>query len=159
MNTHNKLFALLLAPVLMAAPVVAHAQQGPQQGGGNQGGYRGGDNHGGPGGGNHGGPGGNHGGPGGPNGGPRGNWHDDRAHWNNYYRNDAMRWAGRRGRPRFYSGYRIPRSYSIQPVPPGYYNGYAALPPGYSYGYYDGYVVSYNPVTRIIADVLDLATR
>jgi hypothetical protein len=31
-------------------------------------------------------------------------------------------------------------------------------PPGYQYGYYDGYVVAYDPTTRIIADVLDLVT-
>jgi hypothetical protein len=27
---------------------------------------------------------------------------------------------------------------------------------GYQYGYYGGYVVAYNPATRIVADVLDL---
>jgi hypothetical protein len=42
-------------------------------------------------------------------------------------------------------------------VPRSYWGG-TPPPPGYTYGYYDGYVVSYNPATRIIADVLDLAT-
>jgi len=90
---------------------------------------------------------------------PQRNWRDDRGGWNNHYRNDAMRWRGRRDRPRFYAGYKIPPSYAIQPVPTGYYSGYAPLPNGYRYGYYDGYVVTYNPVTRIIADVLDLAAQ
>lgn len=26
------------------------------------------------------------------------------------------------------------------------------------YGYYDGYMVAYNPTTRIIADVMDLVS-
>jgi hypothetical protein len=42
----------------------------------------------------------------------------------------------------------VPQAY-WQNVPP---------PPGYQYGYYDGYVVAYNPTTRIIADVMDLVT-
>ena len=29
-------------------------------------------------------------------------------------------------------------------------------PPGYRLGYYDGYVVAYDPTTQIVADVLDL---
>jgi len=30
------------------------------------------------------------------------------------------------------------------------------LPRGYRLGYYDGYVVAYDPTTQIVADVLDL---
>ncbi|HTR66715.1 MAG TPA: hypothetical protein VMH85_13135 [Terriglobales bacterium] len=31
-------------------------------------------------------------------------------------------------------------------------------PPGYVFGYMDGYCVAYNPTTRAIADVIDLAS-
>jgi len=31
-------------------------------------------------------------------------------------------------------------------------------PPGYVFGYIDGYCVAYNPTTLLIADVIDLAT-
>jgi len=51
----------------------------------------------------------------------------------------------------------IPRNYVIRAVPQIYWQG-APPPPGYQYGYYDGYVVAYNPTTRIVADVLDLVT-
>jgi hypothetical protein len=74
-----------------------------------------------------------------------------------HYRSDAMRWRGRRNRPRFYRGMAIPRGYVIQQVPPGYWQGGPPPPPGYQYGYYDGYVVAYDPTTRIVADVLDIA--
>ena len=46
----------------------------------------------------------------------------------------------------------------IQPGPPTYWQGVPPPPPGYQYGYADGYVVAYDPTTRIIADVLDLVT-
>ncbi len=66
-----------------------------------------------------------------------------------------MRWRGRR-RPAFVPGYVIPRAYAIEPVPQAYWAGQPPPPPGYQYGYYDGYVVAYDPTTRIIADVMDL---
>ncbi|MEK6398276.1 MAG: hypothetical protein V4734_09340 [Terriglobus sp.] len=75
-----------------------------------------------------------------------------------YYRNDAMRWRNNRRRPNFRPGYAIPRSYVIRPVPRSYWGGMQPPPPGYQYGYYDGYVVAYDPTTRIIADVMDLVT-
>lgn len=81
---------------------------------------------------------------------------DERDRFRGYYANDVRRWERNRRRPRFYAGYAIPRSYRVQPVPPAYYNGLQPPPPGYQYGYYDGYVVAYNPTTRIIADVMDL---
>ena len=37
-----------------------------------------------------------------------------------------------------------------------YYRDMPPPPPGYRFGYYDGYVVAYNPTTQIVADVLDL---
>jgi hypothetical protein len=42
----------------------------------------------------------------------------------------------------------------ITPLPPHVY-GYLP-PPGYNMGYYDGYVVVYDPVTYFIANVVDL---
>lgn len=68
-----------------------------------------------------------------------------------------MRWRNRR-RPSFVPGYVIPRSYYIQPVPSSYWAGMPPPPPGYMYGYYDGYMVAYDPTTRIIADVMDLVS-
>lgn len=82
---------------------------------------------------------------------------DDRNHFYSHYRNDADRWRGRR-RPVFVRGQAFPSSYRVQPVPQSYWQGAPPPPPGYQYGYYDGYVVAYNPTTRIIADVLDLVT-
>jgi hypothetical protein len=45
----------------------------------------------------------------------------------------------------------------MQPVPRTYWVGVVAPPPpGYLYGYAGGYVVAYNPTTRIVADVIDI---
>lgn len=88
-----------------------------------------------------------------------GDWrfqNNDRDRFYSHYRRDADHWRGRR-RPVFVPGQAYPSSYRIQPVPRGYWQGGPPPPPGYQYGYYDGYVVAYNPTTRIIADVLDLA--
>lgn len=82
----------------------------------------------------------------------------DRNQFASHYQGDINRWRSRpQGRPQFARGQRIPDSYRFQPVPSGYYTNYPP-PAGYQYGYYDGYVVAYNPTTRIIADVLDLVT-
>ena len=81
---------------------------------------------------------------------------EDRDRFYSHYRGDANRWRNRR-RPNFAAGQVIPRGYAIRPVPRSYWSGAPAPPPGYQYGYYDGYVVAYNPTSRIIADVLDLA--
>ena len=81
---------------------------------------------------------------------------EDRDHFYVHYRQDADRRPDRR-RPVFVPGQYIERQYVVQPVPRAYWVGVAAPPaPGYAYGYYGGYVVAYNPTTRIIADVLDL---
>lgn len=74
-----------------------------------------------------------------------------------YYRSDVERYRNRK-RPVFAPGYTIPRNYSIRPVPQSYWRGMPPPPPGYQYGYYDGYMVAYDPTTRIIADVMDLVT-
>jgi Ni/Co efflux regulator RcnB len=44
----------------------------------------------------------------------------------------------------------------LKAVPQSYYQYVPPPPPGYRLGYYDGYVVAYNPTTQIVADVLDL---
>lgn len=96
-------------------------------------------------------------GPGGPQGRP--DFHFDQSYRDRFaqhYRRDAMRWRGSRRRPNFAPGYVIPRDYAIRAVPRAYWNGMTPPPPGYQYGYYDGYVVAYNPTTRIVADVLDI---
>ena len=80
---------------------------------------------------------------------------DDRGRFYAHYRSDADRWRGRR-RPVFVTGRVVPREYAIQAVPQTYWVGAPPPPPGYQYGYYGGYVVAYNPTTRIVADVLDL---
>ncbi len=89
-----------------------------------------------------------------------GDWrfqNNDRDRFYSHYRRDADRWRGRR-RPVFVRGQAFPASYRIQPVPRSYWQGAPPPPPGYQYGYYDGYVVAYDPTTRIIADVMDLVT-
>lgn len=80
----------------------------------------------------------------------------DRASFYAHYRHDADRWRGHR-RPVFVPGQVIERTYVVQPVPRTYWVGVAPPPPpGYQYGYYEGYVVAYDPTTRVVADVLDL---
>jgi hypothetical protein len=80
---------------------------------------------------------------------------DDRGRFYTHYRSDADQWRYRR-RPVFVTGRVVPREYVIQPVPQTYWVSEPPPPPGYQYGYYGGYVVAYNPTTRIVADVLDL---
>lgn len=82
---------------------------------------------------------------------------EDRSRFYSHYRRDADRWRGRK-RPVFVRGQVIPRGYVIQPVPQAYWQGAPPPPPGYQYGYAEGYVVAYDPTTRIIADVMDLVT-
>ena len=81
----------------------------------------------------------------------------DRDQFRSHYRKDVDRWRSRpQGRPMFTRGQRIPPNYRFRAVPSSYYRNMPPPPPGYQYGYYDGYVVAYDPTTRIIADVLDL---
>jgi hypothetical protein len=81
--------------------------------------------------------------------------HEDRDHFYGYYRKDADHWKGK-NRPVFVRGEAIPRNYTVQAVPRSYWQEVPPPPPGYQYGYYDGYVVAYDPTTRVVADVLDL---
>jgi Ni/Co efflux regulator RcnB len=81
----------------------------------------------------------------------------DRGHFQSHYSSDINRWRSHpQGRPHFARGERIPKGYRFQPVPRSYYANVPPPPVGYQYGYYDGYVVAYNPTTQIIGDVLDL---
>ena len=58
------------------------------------------------------------------------------------------------------AGDRLPSDWHsrIRPIPQDVYRELPPPPPGYVFGYADGYAVAYNPTTQIIADVLDLAT-
>jgi hypothetical protein len=80
---------------------------------------------------------------------------EDRERFYAHYRSDADHWRGRK-RPVFVTGHAIPSTYTVQVVPQTYWGGAPPPPPGYQYGYYEGYMVAYDPTTRIIADVLDL---
>lgn len=82
---------------------------------------------------------------------------EDRDRFYAHYRYDADRWRGRH-RPVCVPGAYIERTYVVRPVPRSYWVGVVAAPPvGYEYGYVNGYVVAWNPTTRVVADVLDLA--
>jgi Ni/Co efflux regulator RcnB len=83
----------------------------------------------------------------------------DRGNFQSHYRSDINRWRNNPRRPHFTSGQRVPRGYRFQPVPRSYYANVPPPPPGYQYGYSDGYVVAYNPTTQIIADVMDLVAN
>ena len=86
---------------------------------------------------------------------------EDRARMERYYRRDLNRYRRDRNwhhRYDFRAGMRIPNGVYFRTVPRSYYRTMAPLPPGYRYGYYDGYVVAYDPTTRMIADVMDLVT-
>jgi hypothetical protein len=82
---------------------------------------------------------------------------EDREHFYSHYRQDVQRWRGKH-RPHFVRGEMIPRGYAVRPVPQAYWQNVPPPPPGYQYGYYEGNVVSYDPTTRIIADVIDLVS-
>jgi len=61
-------------------------------------------------------------------------------------------------RPRFVIGGFFPWMYVnyMTPVPPQVYGYLPPPPPGYQMGYYDGYVVVYDPISYFIANVIDL---
>jgi hypothetical protein len=82
---------------------------------------------------------------------------NDRSYLRRYYLN-RLAAINRANRPRFVVGGFFPYGYIpyLAPLPPDVY-GYLPPPPlGYSMGYYDGYVVVYDPVTYFIANVIDL---
>jgi hypothetical protein len=74
-----------------------------------------------------------------------------------YYRRN-FGYINRSRRPGFIVGGFIPfgdRSY-FRPVPPGLYGYMPPPPPGYVMGYFDGYVVVYDPISFTILNVMDL---
>lgn len=58
------------------------------------------------------------------------------------------------------AGARLPGDWHrrMRPVPVAIVRELAPPPPGYVFGYFDGYCVVYDPNTGLIADVIDLAT-
>ena len=81
---------------------------------------------------------------------------EDRIRFYAHYRHDADSWHQRR-RPVFVPGHVIVGEYEIQPVPRSFWvEVMPPPPPGYLFGYCGGYVVAYDPTTRMVADVLDL---
>jgi hypothetical protein len=99
-------------------------------------------------------------GPGRPPGGPPPpyGWRPgDRDRMRHYYRRN-FGYINRSRRPIFTIGGFIPfgdRSY-FRPVPPGLYGYMPPPPPGYVMGYFDGYVVVYDPVSFTILSTMDL---
>jgi hypothetical protein len=82
---------------------------------------------------------------------------NDRAYLHRYYLS-RLRAINRANRPRFVIGGFFPYAYipDIAPLPPNVYGYLPPPPPGYAMGYYDGYVVVYDPVTYFIINVIDL---
>ena len=73
-----------------------------------------------------------------------------------YYRN--LGYISRAGRPVWIAGGFIPYGYIsyLTPLPPHLYGYLPPPPPGYSMGYFQGYVVVYDPRTGFIVNVVDL---
>lgn len=61
-------------------------------------------------------------------------------------------------RPRFAVGGYFPGAYLpyFTPVPASLYGYLPPVPPGYALGYYQGYVVVYDPATFYILNLIDL---
>jgi len=84
---------------------------------------------------------------------------EDRDHFSSHYRSNIKDWEKHPDRRHHIrAGERLPSDYRsrLKSVPASYYRTLPPPPPGYRFGYYDGYVVAYNPTTQIVADVLDL---
>ena len=82
---------------------------------------------------------------------------NDRAYLHRYYRRSLIN-VNLARRPRFIVGGFFPYGDIgyLTPLPPDVY-GYLPPPPlGYQMGYFDGYVVVYDPVSYFIANVVDL---
>lgn len=82
---------------------------------------------------------------------------NDRARLHSYYIN-RMRDIDRSNRPVFSVGGYFPYTYIgyLSPLPAELYGTLPPPPPGYQMGYYDGYVIVYDPVTGFIVSVIDL---
>lgn len=81
----------------------------------------------------------------------------DRGYLLRYYQRN-LGYINRANRPRFVVGGYFPFGDIgyISPLPPSLYGSIPPPPPGYSVGYYDGYVVVYDPATYFIASLVDL---
>jgi hypothetical protein len=82
---------------------------------------------------------------------------NDRSYLRQYYMR-ALLGINRANRPHFVMGGFFPYTYIpyLTPVPAYVYGYVPPPPPGYQMGYYDGYVVVYDPLTYFIASVVDL---
>jgi len=67
-------------------------------------------------------------------------------------------YVDRAHRPRFVIGAYIPFPYRgyFRPIPPGLFAYLPPPPPGYALGYFDGYVVVYDPGSFALLNVIDL---
>ena len=84
---------------------------------------------------------------------------EDRNEFSRHYQSNIRQWQKHPDkRHHLRAGEPLPSDYRshLKPVPSSYYRNVPPPPPGYRLGYYDGYVVAYNPTTQIVADVLDL---
>ncbi|HZD76106.1 MAG TPA: hypothetical protein VE218_03810 [Acidobacteriaceae bacterium] len=81
----------------------------------------------------------------------------DRDRLRGYYA-ARMRAINRARRPVFTVGGYYPYADIgyLQPLPPDVYGYLPPPPPGYQMGYYDGYVVVYDPITYFIVNLIDL---
>ncbi len=82
---------------------------------------------------------------------------NNRDYLRRYYARN-LGYINRVNRPVFTMGGFFPFAYIpyITPVPVALYGQLPPPPPGYQMGYYDGYVVVYDPLTYFIANVIDL---
>lgn len=82
---------------------------------------------------------------------------NDRTTLHTYYQT-RLGSIDRSNRPVFTVGAYFPYAYigDISPLPPDIYGELPPPPDGYEMGYYDGYIVVYDPVTFYIAEVIDL---
>jgi hypothetical protein len=81
----------------------------------------------------------------------------DQAWLRNRYRN-RLGYINRTRRPVFVVGGYFPYADIgyLSPLPADVYGYLPPPPPGYQMGYWDGYVVVYDPITYFIANVIDL---
>lgn len=82
---------------------------------------------------------------------------NDRSRLHSYYM-ARLRSINRYNRPMFRIGGYFPYADIgyLSPLPPDLYGTLPPPPYGYQMGYYDGYVVVYDPMTYFIASVIDL---
>lgn len=82
---------------------------------------------------------------------------NDRSRLHSYYM-ARLRSVNRYNRPMFRIGGYFPYADIgyLSPLPPDLYGTLPPPPYGYQMGYYDGYVVVYDPMTYFIASVIDL---